>query len=288
LPEALRKDSEKGFLLAAFANQLAAATERVLLAQAVRRTEREAAAERVRNSLLSAVSHDLKTPLTSMIAAGSTLLRNRATLDDEAVDALLGDIVGEGERLTQLIANVLSVSRLESPTVDLRRVPQPLDEVLASVVDRVASRFRGTEVHVDVPDDLPFVSVEPLLIEQVLWNLLENSIRHGGEGVTLELRARTAEHMVTVQVADDGPGIPEADRDKVFEKFYRGAGARTADGGVGLGLTICRAIVHAHGGRIAARAGVGGGAFVEFTLPAVAGTPSVAGASLESEGAVTR
>jgi two-component system sensor histidine kinase KdpD len=264
------KESDRGFLLVACVNQLATATERVLLANAVHRTELETETERLRNSLLSAVSHDLKTPLASMIAAGTTLLRRRQSLDTATVDGLLADIVGEGERLNELILNLLSVSRLESPTIDLRRLPQPIDEILAGAVGRFEKRFDRAHVRVELEPDLPVVYVEPLLVEQLLWNLFENALRHAGSDVTLDVRVAGGSGIVTVQVGDDGPGVPEHERDKVFEKFYRGSRGKSPDGGVGLGLTICRAIVQAHGGRIAMRESASGGALVEFTLPVTA------------------
>jgi two-component system sensor histidine kinase KdpD len=270
-PESFAKESEQGFLLVACVNQLATATERVLLTNAVHRTELETETERLRNSLLSAVSHDLKTPLATMIAAATTLLRRHATLDRETVEALLADIVGEGERLNELILNLLSITRLESPTILLRRLPQALDEVVAEAVLRFEKRGESPSVRVNIDADLPLVSAEPLLLQQLLSNLLENGARHAGGEAVLEIRATAGPGSVTVQVADNGPGIPEQERDKVFEKFYRAAGSR--DGGVGLGLTICRAIVQAHGGKIAARGRPGGGALIEFSLPAMAETP---------------
>src|SRR5262249_1722751 len=154
-------------------------------------------------------------------------------------------IVGEGDRLSRLIQNLLSISRLESPTIELRRTAEAIDEIVAVVVDRFTARTSKPEVHVALDGDLPLVSVEPLLVEQVLANLLENAARYAGPEASIEIRASVAEGAVTVQVSDDGPGIPEEEREKVFEKFYRGRLAGKGDGGAGLGLTICRAIVRA-------------------------------------------
>ncbi len=179
--------------------------------------------------------------------------------------------MGGGERLNELILNLLSITRLESPTILLRRLPQALDEVVAEAVLRFEKRGESPSVRVNIDADLPLVSAEPLLLQQLLSNLLENGARHAGGEAVLEIRATAGPGSVTVQVADNGPGIPEQERDKVFEKFYRAAGSR--DGGVGLGLTICRAIVQAHGGKIAARGRPGGGARIEFSLPAMAETP---------------
>jgi two-component system sensor histidine kinase KdpD len=269
------KESDQGLLLAACAGQFAVTIDRIQLANAVRRTELETEAEQLRNSLLNAVSHDLKTPLATMIAAGTTLIGRRRELEPSAADALLGTIVSEGERLTRLIQNLLSISRLESPTIELRRTPEAVDELVSVAVSRFGGQADRPLVKVEIDEELPLVSAEPLLLEQVLVNLLENGARYAGSEATLYVQAVLVNGMVTVRVADDGPGIPEEERDKVFEKFYRGRRAGKSDGGVGLGLTICRAIVRAHGGRIAVRERKGGGALVEFTLPV--STASVCG-----------
>lgn len=263
------RDSAQGFLLSAFANQLATSLERVQLANAVQRTQLEAESERLRSSLLSAVSHDLKTPLATIIAAGTTLIGRKAELDEQASEELLTSIVGEGERLSRLIQNLLSIARLESPTIELRRTPEAIEEIVGAAVERFG-RLGKPRVRVELEADLPLVSVEPLLLEQVVMNLLENAARHGGPDVTIAVHASTIAGFLSVQIADDGPGIPDDERDKVFEKFYRGRRTAKNDGGAGLGLTICRAIIRAHGGRIVARERPGGGALIEFSLPLAA------------------
>lgn len=265
--------SDEGLLLAACANQLATAIERLRLAQVAHRSELEAEAERLRSSLLSAVSHDLKTPLSTMIAAGSTLLSRKKELPQEAEDELLSTIVVEGERLSRLIQNLLSITRLESPVVPLRRTPEAPEEIIAAALSRLKTRLRTRTVEVDVAPDLPWVSSEPALIEQVLINLLENAVAYTPKSAVLFVSAVADGEFVRVQVGDDGPGIPEFERHKVFEKFYRGSAAGKGDGGVGLGLTICRAIVRAHGGRIDVRERPGGGTLVLFTLPVARNLP---------------
>lgn len=267
VPARLEKDSNQDFLLSAFVNQFATAIERVQLASAVQRTQLEAEGERLRSSLLSAVSHDLKTPLATMIAAGTTLLSRGSDITAPEAQSLLVAMVGEGERLSRLIHNLLSVTRLESPTVELRRTPESIEDIVESALGRFSGRGAEMQVQTDLADDLPLVSVEPLLLEQVLVNLVENAARYAGAEATIEVSARLSGGALMVQVADDGPGIAEHEREKVFEKFYRGERTTKSDGGVGLGLTICRAIVRAHGGKIAVRERGGGGALVEFTIP---------------------
>jgi two-component system sensor histidine kinase KdpD len=263
-------DSEQGYLLSACVNQLATALERVQLAGAVRRTQLEAEGERLRSSLLSAVSHDLKTPLATMIAAGAALIGRTAEIEPKAADEILRSVVGEGERLSRLIHNLLSVTRLESANVELRRTPESVDDIVHSAVERFNDRTRKTPIVSEIDPDLPLISAEPVLLEQVLVNLLENATRYGGSDSAISVHARKAEGSVLVQVEDDGPGIAAHEREKVFEKFYRGQQAPKSDGGVGLGLTICRSIIRAHGGKIGVRERAGGGTLVEFTVPVAA------------------
>jgi two-component system sensor histidine kinase KdpD len=221
----------------------------------------------LRSSLLSAVSHDLKTPLATMIAGSAALIGRTREIEPEAADEVLQSVVNEGERLSRLIHNLLSVTRLESANVELRRSPESLDDIVLSALQRFGDRAQKRPILAEVEPDLPLVSAEPVLLEQVLVNLLENAARYGGSESQIAVYARAASDAVLVQVTDDGPGIAEHEREKVFEKFYRGQHASKSDGGVGLGLTICRAIVRAHGGKIGVKERNGGGTLVEFTVP---------------------
>ena len=275
------EESDLGLLFASCANQLATAIERTQLAAVVHRAEVEAETERVRSSLLSAVSHDLKTPLATIVAAGTTLLDRAESLDRGESRELLSAMVLEAERLGRQIQNLLSVTRLEAPTVELRRSPEAVEEIIASAVARINASPATQKIHVSLNQDLPWVSAEPALIEQVISNLLENATRYSGPTSPIDVTAWEDSGFVTIQVADQGPGISEADIDKVFEKFYRGQQASRRDGGAGLGLTICRAIVRMHGGRIGVRNRQGGGAIVEFTLP-VAGALEAPASDVEA------
>jgi two-component system sensor histidine kinase KdpD len=261
------EDSQQGLLLSACARELATAIERMQLAGVAHRAQLDAETERMRSSFLSAVSHDLKTPLSSIVAAGTTLIEHQDTLARSSVDRLLSTIVREGERLGRLLQNVLSLSRLESPTVALRKTPEGIEDIVAGAVSRFSETLAPRRLNVVLPPDLPWALAEPVLIEQVLLNLLENALRYTPPDSTIEIAAQIGDGIVKIGVTDTGPGISEGEREKVFEKFYRGSRASKSDGGVGLGLTICRAIVEAHGGKIAIRERPGGGAIVEFTLP---------------------
>jgi two-component system, OmpR family, sensor histidine kinase KdpD len=149
----------------------------------------------------------------------------------------------------------------------LTKSVEALDELIGAVLSRFAERLGTRVVQLDVPADLPLLSVDPKLIELVLINLVENALRYTPEETALHISARRAQNEVVVNVADEGAGISEVEREKVFEKFFRGSLARSNDGGAGLGLMICRAAVRAHGGRILAKGRPGGGACIEFSLP---------------------
>jgi two-component system sensor histidine kinase KdpD len=181
---------------------------------------------------------------------------------------LLQTIVDESWRLARLVDNLLDMTRLEARAVVPNRQWHVLEEIVGSAVNRVARDLGDRPVRIDVPADLPLVSVDGLLVEQVLVNLLENAARYTPPGSPVEIAVREAGPSVEIRIADHGPGLPPGAEERVFEKFFRGSGARP-DGrrGVGLGLAIGRGIVEAHGGRIAARNRPGGGAEFVITLP---------------------
>jgi len=218
-----------------------------------------------RSALLRSVSHDLRTPLVTIRAVTSDL-REGTTYDAGVRDELL-DLVGdEAERLDRLVANLLSLSRIEAGSLTPERQAVPLDELLTTRVRKLNRVLRDVRVQVDVPFTLPLVDADYTLIDQVVTNLLENAARHSPEGGTVRVRAREHDGWVEVSVSDQGPGVDPADRDRIFEPFRRGEGSTSS----GVGLAICKAIVEAHGGSIAVQAPSGGdrtGATFVFTLP---------------------
>jgi two-component system, OmpR family, sensor histidine kinase KdpD len=248
----------------AFAAQMALAMERAVLAEQTEAARREVEAEQLRNSLLSSVSHDLRTPLAVITGAASTLLQSTPRVDEATAQDLVKTILEESERLNRLIRNLLDMTRLESGAVQLNKEWLALEEVVGAALNRIDHRLQGREVNVSLPADLPLIPFDMVLIEQVLINLLENAAKYS-EG-PLEISANAAPGEVVVEVADRGPGIPEGHETRVFEKFHRAA-REQSPGGVGLGLTICRAILAAHGGRIWAQNREGGGASFRFALP---------------------
>jgi two-component system sensor histidine kinase KdpD len=247
------------------------------LNQRLRRRERDAReaevlieTERLRSSLLSAVSHDLKTPLTAILSAGANLAKGDGKLNDVTRSELVATVVEEAERLNTLVTNLLAMTRLESQAVEIRRREESIDEIIGVALARLAGRLKERPVHTDVPEEIPPVPVDPILVEQLFMNLLENAIRYTPAHSPLDIQVRREDDHIVVELSDRGPGVTAGEEERVFEKFFRGSLAQRNDGGVGLGLTICRAIVHAHHGRIGVRARDGGGATFHFTLPLTA------------------
>lgn len=269
LPGALALEQRR--FLEAFAGQTALALERARLAVDSRAAELRARTEETRSSLLSAVSHDLRTPLAVITGAGTTLRDGGDRLDPPQHAELLGTICAEAEHMERLITNILNMARLQSNNVQPRREWVLIEEIVGSALGRLDHRLRGRRVTADVPQDMPLVSVDPLLIEQVLVNLIDNALRHG-DG-TVEISAGAATGSVTFAVADRGPGLEPGLEDRIFEKFYRAPG--TMGTGTGLGLAICRGIVAAHGGAITAANRPGGGALFTVVLPAGEAPPVI-------------
>jgi two-component system sensor histidine kinase KdpD len=258
-------EPERLHQLETFAGQTALALERARLAEEAQAAQVRVETERLRNSLLSSVSHDLRTPLAAITGAASTLLQDGSRLDDDTRRELLDSVHEEAERLNRLVQNLLEMTRLESGAVQLRRELHPPEEVIGAALGRLGKRLAGRRVTTRVPPDLPLVPMDDVLIEQVLLNLLDNAVKYTPAGTPIEVIATATDQSVTIEVADRGPGLPAGDEEKVFEKFYRAD--RVAAGGAGLGLAICRGIVQAHGGRIWAQNLPGGGVALLFTLP---------------------
>ncbi len=251
--------------LETFANQTALAIERALLAEETQDAEVRIETERLRNSLLSSVSHDLKTPLATITGAVSTILEDGGRLDAQTRQELLESVRDEAERLNRLVQNLLEMTRLESGALKLRKEWHPLEEVIGAALSRLGQRLAGRRVRTRVPEDLPLVAIDDVLIEQVLINLLDNALKYTPTTSPIDIVATAMDGTVTVEVADRGPGLPPGEEDKVFEKFYRAGPA--GERGAGLGLAICQGIVRAHGGRIWAQNLPEGGVAFLFTLP---------------------
>lgn len=260
-------DPARRQLLESFASQAAIALERVVLAEGTEQARVEVEAERLRTSLLSSLSHDLRTPLGAIEGAASSLVERGTALDDAARHDLAQAIVEESRRMTRMVGNLLDMIRVETGALSVHQEWQPLEEVVSVALLRLDERLAGREVEVQLPVTLPLVRIDAILVEQVLINLLENAVKYSPAGSPIALGAVSARDMVVVSVSDRGIGIPPGQELAVFDKFHRIEHSPSTPG-VGLGLTICRGIVLAHGGRIWVEPREGGGTVVRFSLPA--------------------
>jgi two-component system sensor histidine kinase KdpD len=252
--------------LETFAGQTALAIERARLAEDAEQAQVRAETERLRNSLLSSVSHDLRTPLASITGAASTLLEAGEQLDAATRRDLLEALHEESDRLNRLVQNLLEMTRLEAGALVPRTAWHSVEEVVGAALGRFGKALADRPVTTRIPADLPLVPMDDVLIEQVLINVIDNAIKYTPAGSPIEIGAEDGDGSVVVEVADRGPGLPPGDERLIFEKFHRSGPAPSARG-AGLGLAICDGIVRAHGGRIWAENRPGGGVSIRFALP---------------------
>jgi len=275
--------------LETFVTQAALAIERAMLAETAENARVQIETEQLRSSLLSSVSHDLRTPLAAITGSASTLRDPGISLDENTRRELIDSIYSEAERLNRLVNNLLDMTRLESGLQHNRMIAQKewgsVEEVIGSTLARLNEQLGQRKVQTHVPSDVPMVPYDAILIEQVLINLIENALKYSPTDspisvsawkVSRGIIAELDEHdYVVVEVADHGTGIKPGDEMRIFEKFYRGDIAQNGVSGAGLGLAICRAIVLAHGGQIWVKNRTGGGAAFQFALPIEGQAPVV-------------
>jgi two-component system, OmpR family, sensor histidine kinase KdpD len=200
------------------------------------------------------------------MGSASSLLNLPGNLDAELAREMLTNIYDESERLSRLINNLLNIARIESGYLRLHKELQPLEEVIGAALNHLEKKIADRSVIISLPPDLPMVPLDGALAEQIFVNLLENSLKYTSPGASLAIAARLTNQEIEVEMTDAGPGFPPEDLQRIFEMFYRGS--RDLDKkGYGLGLSICRAIVETHGGKIWAENRPEGGAVVRFTLP---------------------
>jgi two-component system sensor histidine kinase KdpD len=257
---------EQRHLVETFAGQIALALERARAQEDVESTRVAAETQSLRNTLLASISHDLRTPLAVITAASSALNDASMVFDEAKRRALIGKIEGKANEMSGIITNVLDLMRLESGNVTLRRSWIVLADLVNPTLERLQARLAGRAVDTALPQDLPALHVDGALMIQVFVNLLENAAKHTSDGTGIKIRAGREDGFVRVDVEDQGPGLPAGDPERLFEKFQRGH-EESDTGGAGLGLSICRAIVQAHGGSIVALTRPQGGATFSFTLP---------------------
>lgn len=257
---------EQRHLLETFAAQIGLAVERGKLAEIAESSRVAAETESLRNTLLASISHDLRTPLSVIAGASSTLAQQGDKLDGPARRKLAQSIETKARDMTELVSNVLELMRFESGQVVLRREWETLDDLLGTALRRMQERLGAHPVSSRLPADLPAVYVEANLIVQVFLNLLDNVVKYTPPATPVVISADVSDDVVRVTCDDGGPGLPPGDTARLFDKFQRG-NEEGATVGAGLGLAICRAIIRAHGGDISAGSRPGGGARFVFTLP---------------------
>ena len=260
-------------LTQAMAAQIAVALERARLAEERTEARIRAEHEQLKNTLLSSVSHDLRTPLGTITGATTTLLEPGPEARPEDQRQLLVSIHQESRRLERLVNNLLELTKLESGQVRVNKEWVPLEEVVGSAVGRFEEQLVDRPLALDVAE--AWVPLDPVLIEQVLMNLLDNAMKFSPPGSALAIRGWVENHQALLMVADEGPGFFEGEEARVFDKLYRGSLAGLASG-AGLGLAICRGIALAHGGSIQAATGPRGGARITLSLPIEGLPPTLA------------
>ena len=266
-------------LLDALSDQTALAIERVNLAEDLDRAKIAAETDRLRSALLTSLSHDLRTPLASILGSATSLDSYGARLDERAIKELTGTIREEAERLNRFIANLLDMTRLESGAIEPRATPVDLAELVGSALERTAKILSLHHVELDIPADLPMLELDPVLFEQVLFNLLDNAAKYAPAGSLIRIEAQDEAGSVRLSVIDEGAGIASADLERIFDKFYRVHAQDRQRAGTGLGLAICRGFIEAMGGTIVAenRRDRAGAIFtLTLPVPAEARRPQVA------------
>jgi two-component system sensor histidine kinase KdpD len=256
--------AEQENLLEVFASQTALAIERNLATSAARDAEVRVENESIRTSLLSAVSHDLRTPLSTITGAAATLRSRWDRLTEDIRNELLEGITEEADRLSRLLNNLQEVTRLEAG-IHLKKEQCPIDEIVGAALHRLEKQLGSRKVQSRFAADLPLVAIDEVLMEQVFINLIENAVKYTPVDSPIEIEVIRSNETVQVDVCDRGPGIPKGQEFRLFDKFFRGRTDNTR--GAGLGLAICRAIVEAHGGSIQALNREGGGAVFRFLIP---------------------
>ncbi len=239
-------------LLDALLDQAALAIERVHLVGDLDDAKRKVEADRLRSALLTSISHDLKTPLASILGAAGTLRGFSSELSDQARLELISTIVEESERLNRFIANLLDMTRLESGAIKPKTGRYDVAEIIGSALERAGKVLARHEVALDVAADLPMLDIDPVLFEQVLFNLLDNAAKYAPEGTTVLVQSWREGDSVKLEVIDQGGGIPQEEIGRIFEKFHRAEKEDQVRAGTGLGLAISRGFVEAMGGSIAA------------------------------------
>jgi two-component system sensor histidine kinase KdpD len=263
---------EERRLLDALVDQAAIAIERTRLAEDIDEARLLAETERLRSALLTSISHDLRTPLASIIGAITSLRSYGESYDVMARTELMATVQDEAERLNRFVGNLLDMTRLESGALEPKRDYLDLTEIVGTALDRTAKVLHRHRVEIEIASDLPMLRLDAVLMEQVLVNLLDNAAKYAPPESRVQVKAYRDSQDIHLEVIDEGAGIPENALERIFDKFYRVRAGDRQLAGTGLGLAICRGFIEALGGRIVARNRTDGiGAILRVSFPAALG-----------------
>jgi two-component system sensor histidine kinase KdpD len=267
VPDTARElTTEQERLLGAYTDLVAVAIEGIKLAEELQNAQVMRATEKLQAALLNAISHDLRTPLVSVIGTLSSLQEEGMGLDDNAKKNLIQVAREEADRLNHLITNLLDESRIEAGAIVLSKQPSEVQDLVGAALEQLGSRASARSIKIDIPADIPFILVDFGLIVQTLYNILDNAMKYSPTDAPIEIKARQLNREIHIEITDHGIGVPEQDLANIFDKFYR---IKRPDNvaGTGLGLSISKGIVEAHGGSIKAEKGTDGGTVIRIELP---------------------
>jgi two-component system sensor histidine kinase KdpD len=265
---------EQNQLFDTYLNQIIHALERASSAEQAKSVTLKMQAETLRNSLLSSISHDLRNPLATIIGAASTLEINDARLDADSKRKLVTVISEEAQLMSDLTIKILDMARLEAGNVVLNKQWYAPEEIIGSALRRLDQKLKSRKINILMADNLALIHIDAVLFQQVMVNLLENADKYSPAGLAIDISVEITELGLSIAVADRGPGIHESLQQKVFDKFFR-VHEESAQSGVGLGLSICRAIIDAHAGKIQLTNRSGGGTLVQLYLPLLEYPPTI-------------
>lgn len=264
--ESLTPDQELFF--ASLANQSAMALGRARLATDIAQARVQTETERLRSSLLSSISHDLRTPLVAVLGTTTTLRDYWDKLDDPARREMFATIEEEADRLNRFVQNLLDMSALVTGGLNLKREPVDVEDLIGTALGKLRKQLSDRPLRIDIPKGLPVVNGDLAILERVVVNIVDNACKYAPPDQPITLSARREAHYIRLTITDRGPGIPEGERERVFDMFYRVKVGSAPSSGAGLGLAICRGFIEAHGGRIAAQPGPDGvGTQIVLRLP---------------------
>ncbi|MEG2984877.1 MAG: sensor histidine kinase KdpD [Peptostreptococcaceae bacterium] len=261
-------DNEDIRLIEAVIAQLAISIDRELLAEIQKEASLEIESERLRSSLLRAISHDLRTPLAGISGAISTIIKNKDKIDEDIINDLLNGVFEDTQWLIRLVENLLSMTRIDEGKLEVKKNPEIVEEVIAQSLHHIKKRIQDIKIKIEIPDEILFVPMDAKLIEQVFINLIDNAIKYSEEKCDIKIRIYEESYYVAFEVIDNGPGICENVIDNIFDRFFTGE-VKYSDSrkGVGLGLSICKSIINAHKGNLEVKNNKDKGATFKFTLP---------------------